>query len=182
MALPALRLLAFVALLSTLSLHTEDDMRCDGKLVGLGRSRIEVLKYCGEPQDKIAYLDEKILHRRMAEVMVGTTRETRQTGSYVETSRTSVSSNPKERPNDAERGGTQQLPTHTHDESRVVNTSTTVTQSSYAIMSMFWECKKTTVYVDEYTYNLGTGKFMTFIRFENGRLQSIRYGEYGFQE
>lgn len=30
--------------------------------------------------------------------------------------------------------------------------------------------------VDEWTYNPGTGQFMTTLRFVEGRLQSIRYG------
>jgi hypothetical protein len=167
--------LILLSLVATLSVHTDEDMRCDGKLLGPGRSRIEVLKYCGEPQDKISFLDEKVNHRRYSEVLVGTFRETRQTGTYVETSRNTVSSDAGQRPKEAERNPVQALPTHTHDE-----TKTVVSQSNYTILSSYWDCQKSTVYIDEYVYNFGTGKFMTFVRFENGRVKAIKFGEYGF--
>lgn len=175
------RLLFVVGFLfMTLSLHTDEEMRCDGKLLGPGRSRIEVLKYCGEPQDKISYLDEKVNHRRYSEVLVGTFRETRQTGTYVETSRNTVSSDPGQRSKEAERNPVQALPTHTHDETKIVTDTTVVSQSNYTVLSSYWDCQKSTAYIDEYTYNFGTGKFMTFVRFENGRVKSIKFGEYGF--
>ncbi|CAN5468842.1 DUF2845 domain-containing protein [soil metagenome] len=31
--------------------------------------------------------------------------------------------------------------------------------------------------VDEWTYNPGSGQFLTLLRFENGTLQSIKYGD-----
>jgi hypothetical protein len=52
--------------------------------------------------------------------------------------------------------------------------------SNYVTLSSFWECKKNTVQVDEFVYNFGAGKFLTFVRFENGRVKDIKYGEYGF--
>jgi len=171
--------LAFIPLLLTLSAHSEETIRCDGKLLGPGRSRIEVLRYCGEPQDKIAYLDEKVIHRRMANVIVGSFRETRQTGTYTETSRNTVSHD-EPRQKESDRPVAQSMPTHTHDETKIVTDTTVVSQSSYTVLSSYWDCMKSTVYVDEYTYNFGTGKFMTFVRFENGRVKSIKFGEYGF--
>jgi|GEM_PF-2680818 len=172
--------LILLSLFFTLSIHTDEEMRCDGKLLGPGRSRIEVLKYCGEPQDKISYLDEKVNHRRYSEVLVGTFRETRQTGTYVETSRNAVSADAGQRSKEAERNPVQSLPTHTHDETKIVTDTTVVSQSNYTILSSYWDCQKSTAYIDEYTYNFGTGKFMTFVRFENGRVKSIKFGEYGF--
>ena len=180
MAMGTRTLFVFGVLFGTLSLHTEDEIRCDGKLLGVGRSRIEVLRYCGEPQDRLAYLDEKVLHRRFAEVMVGNFRETRQTGTYTETNRNTVSADPAVRGKDAERQGPQPMASHTHEESKIVTETTTVSQSSYTVLSSYWDCQKTTVYVDEYIYNFGTGKFMTFVRFENGRVKAIKFGEYGF--
>lgn len=172
--------LILLSLIATLSVHTDEEIRCDGKLLGPGRSRIEVLKYCGEPQDKISFLDEKVNHRRYSEVMVGSFRETRQTGTYVETSRNTVSSDPGQRSKEAERNPVQTLGTHTHDETKIVTDTTVVSQSNYTVLSSYWDCQKSTAYIDEYTYNFGTGKFMTFVRFENGRVKAIKFGEYGF--
>ncbi len=172
--------LILLSLVATLSVHTDEEIRCDGRLLGPGRSRIEVLKYCGEPQDKISYLDEKVNHRRYSEVLVGTFRETRQTGTYTETSRNTVSNDAAQRPKEAERNPVQALPTHTHEESKIITNTTVVSQNNYTILSSYWDCQKSTVYIDEYTYNFGTGKFMTFVRFENGRIKGIKFGEYGF--
>ncbi|MBN8222920.1 MAG: DUF2845 domain-containing protein [Spirochaetes bacterium] len=160
----------------------EDAVRCDGKLMNIGQSRIEVLRYCGEPQDRLAFLDERVTHTRLSVMQQGTTQFTRSTGSYVETSRDTVVSNPAvDRAQNSKTGGTVTLPqTHVHDESRVTQTNTETTTGSYLTLSTFWECKKVSVYVDEYVYNFGSGKFLTYLRFENGRVKSIRYGEYGF--
>lgn len=177
-----------VAVFATLSAHNDEQIRCDGKLLGAGRSRLEVLRYCGEPHDKVAFLDERVIHRRFSNVLVGTFRETRQTGTYVDTSRSAITpesnSREKEQPPLA---GQQQpvqsqqlVPQHQHDDRRIVTDTTVISQSSYTVLSSYWECQKQSVYVDEYTYNFGTGKFMTFVRFENGRVKNIKFGEYGF--
>lgn len=36
------------------------------------------------------------------------------------------------------------------------------------------------VWIDEWTYNLGPGRFTRTLRFENGRLTSIETGDYGY--
>jgi Protein of unknown function (DUF2845) len=178
------------ALISTLILYAghagaDDAVRCDGKLMMVGQSRIEVLKYCGEPQDRLAYLDERVTHTRLSNFQQGMTQFTRSTGSYVETSRDTVVSTPATTPvatdRNTKQGGVTTLPqTHTHDETRVTQNNTETVSGSYITLSTFWECKKVSVYVDEYVYNFGSGKFLTFVRFENGRVRSIKYGEYGF--
>ncbi|AFM10935.1 DUF2845 domain-containing protein [Turneriella parva] len=168
--------------LATLSANNDEQIRCDGKLLGAGRSRLEVLRYCGEPQDKVAFLDERVIHRRFSNVLVGSFRETRQTGTYVDTSRSAVSTETNPRDKEPVLAGQQpqQVPAHQHDERRIVTDTTVVSQSSYTLLSSYWECQKQSVFVDEYTYNFGSGKFMTFVRFENGRVKSIKFGEYGF--
>lgn len=178
------RFLSFVPILATLLLpvHTGADeaVRCDGKLMMVGQSRIEVLKYCGEPQDRTSFLDERTTHTRLSVFQQGSTQFTRSTGSYVETSRDTVVSTPASDRN-SKPGGVTTLPqTHTHDESRVATNQTETVAGSYMTLSTFWECKKATVFVDEFVYNFGTGKFLTFVRFENGRVKNIKYGEYGF--
>ena len=179
--------LLFVAfcVFATLSANSEERIRCDGKLLGAGRSRLEVLRYCGEPQDKVAFLDERVIHRRFSNLLVGTFRETRQTGTYIDTSRSAVSAdNPqrdKEQPVLAgQQPQHQSVPAHQHDERRIVTDTTTISQNSYTLLSSYWECQKQSVFVDEYTYNFGSGKFITFVRFENGRVKEIKFGEYGF--
>ncbi len=177
-------LLLPISVLATLSANNDEQIRCDGKLLGAGRSRIEVLRYCGEPQDKVAFLDERVIHRRFSNVIVGTFRETRQTGTYVDTSRSAVapdtSQRDKEPPVLAGQQPQQSVPQHQHDERRIVTDTTVLSQSSYTLVSSYWECQKQSVFVDEYTYNFGSGKFMTFVRFENGRVKNIKFGEYGF--
>ncbi|MFZ5630096.1 MAG: DUF2845 domain-containing protein [Spirochaetota bacterium] len=183
-------LLLFACVLATLSANSDEQIRCDGKLLGVGRSRLEVLRYCGEPQDKVAFLDERVIHRRFSDVLVGSSRETRRTGTYTDTSRSAVSTEPSQRDKEPPVLAGQQpyqsvppqqsVPAHQHDERRIITDTTFVSQSSYTHLSSYWECQKQSVYVDEYTYNFGTGKFMTFVRFENGRVKNIRFGEYGF--
>lgn len=160
----------------------DDAVRCDGKLIMVGQSRIEVLKYCGEPQDRLAYLDERVTHTRLSTFQQGMTQFTRSTGSYVETSRDTVTSAPAvDRAQNSKTGGIITLPqTHQHDETRVAQNNTETAVGSYVTLSTFWECKKVSVYIDEYVYNFGAGKFLTFVRFENGRVRGIKYGEYGF--
>ena len=182
-----IRLFVIPALVfATLSANNDEQIRCDGKLLGAGRSRLEVLRYCGEPQDKVAFLDERVIHRRFSNVLVGTFRETRQTGTYVDTSRSAVTPDApgrdKETPALSGQSAqpNQPVPAHQHDERRVVTDTTVVSQSSYTLLSSYWECQKQSVFVDEYTYNFGSGKFMTFVRFENGRVKNIKFGEYGF--
>lgn len=179
--------LLFIAfcVFATLSANNDEQIRCDGKLLGAGRSRLEVVRYCGEPQDKVAFLDERVIHRRFSNLLVGTLRETRQTGTYVDTSRSAVGTDTpprdKEQPMLAGQQRQQQsVPAHQHDERRIVTDTTTISQSSYTLLSSYWECQKRSVFVDEYTYNFGSGKFMTFVRFENGRVKEIKFGEYGF--
>jgi len=158
-----------------------DPVRCDGKLMGIGQSRLEVLRYCGEPQDRISFLDERTTHTRLALLQQGTTKFTSSTGSYTETSRETVTQAPVSDKNHPERGGVVTLPqTHQHDVTRVTQNNTETVTGSYLTLSSFWECKKVTVYVEEYVYNFGAGKFLTFMSFENGRVKGIRYGEYGF--
>lgn len=169
--------------LATLSANNDEQIRCDGKLLGAGRSRLEVLRYCGEPQDKVAFLDERVIHRRFSNVIVGTFRETRQTGTYVDTSRSAVAPDTSHRDKEPPVLAGQQpqsVPQHQHDERRIVTDTTVLSQSSYTLLSSYWECQKQSVFVDEYTYNFGSGKFMTFVRFENGRVKNIKFGEYGF--
>jgi hypothetical protein len=36
------------------------------------------------------------------------------------------------------------------------------------------------VWIDEWTYNLGPGRFTRTLRFENGRLTQIEIGDYGY--
>lgn len=178
-----LRSVILSCLLLTGYVGADDAMRCDGKLMNIGQSRIEVLKYCGQPQDQIAFLDERTTHTRLSVFQQGMTQFTRSTGSYVETSRDTVvsASPPPAGARDTKQGGVTTLPqTHTHDETRVAQNNTEVVSGSYMTLSTFWECKKVSVFVDEYVYNFGAGKFLTFVRFENGRVKSIRYGEYGF--
>lgn len=181
------RLLVIPALVfATLSANNDEQIRCDGKLLGAGRSRLEVLRYCGEPQDKVAFLDERVIHRRFSNVLVGSFRETRQTGTYVDTSRSAVAPDAPGRDKDVpvlsgqSAHGNAAVPAHQHDERRIVTDTTVISQSSYTLLSSYWECQKQSVFVDEYTYNFGSGKFMTFVRFENGRVKNIKFGEYGF--
>ena len=185
---PVLQRILPVLLLATVAAYAgrawaDDAVRCDGKLMGMGQSRIEVLKYCGEPQDKMSFLDERVTHTRLSTLQQGTTQFTRSTGSYVETSRDTATPAPAgERGQNTKNGGVTTLPqTHQHDESRIVQNQTETVVGSYLTLTTFWECKKVSVYVDEYVYNFGSGKFMTFFRFENGRVRGITYGEYGFQ-
>jgi hypothetical protein len=163
-------------------LRADEAVRCDGRLMAVGQSRIEVLKYCGEPQDRISYLDERVTHTRFATIQQGTTRFMRSTGYYIETSRDTVVSTPaSDRAPNSKTGGEATLPqTHQHDERKVTQNETEVVSGSYVTISTYWECKKVSVYVDEYVYNFGAGKFLTFVRFENGRVKEIKYGEYGF--
>jgi len=180
------RILLLPALVfAMLSANNDEQIRCDGKLLGTGRSRLEVLRYCGEPQDKVAFLDERVIHRRFSNVLVGTFRETRQTGTYVDTSRSAVGTDTPQRDKEqpvlaGQQPAHQLVPAHQHDERRIVTDTTTISQSSYTLLSSYWECQKQSVFVDEYTYNFGSGKFMTFVRFENGRVKDIKFGEYGF--
>lgn len=181
------RLLVISALVfATLSANNDEQIRCDGKLLGAGRSRLEVLRYCGEPQDKVAFLDERVTHRRFSNVLVGSFRETRQTGTYVDTSRSAVPPDAPGRDKEVpvlagqSSHASPSVPAHEHDDRRIVNDTTVVSQSSYTVVSSYWECQKQSVLVDEYTYNFGSGKIMTFVRFENGRIRSIKFGEYGF--
>jgi hypothetical protein len=175
--------------LATLSANNDEQIRCDGKLLGAGRSRLEVLRYCGEPQDKVAFLDERVIHRRFSNLLVGSFRETRQTGTYVDSSRTAIAPDTNQRDKEPPVLAGQQppsvqphqsVPQHQHDDRRIVTDTTVVSQSSYTLLSSYWECQKQSVFVDEYTYNFGSGKFMTFVRFENGRVKNIKFGEYGF--
>lgn len=168
------------AMLLTTHSGADEALRCDGKLMMVGQSRIEVLKYCGEPQDRTSFLDERTVHTRLSVMQQGMTQFTRSTGSYTETSRETVVLTPASDRN-SKQGGVTTLPqTHTHDESRVSTTQTETISGSYVTLSTFWECKKNSVFVDEFVYNFGTGKFLTFVRFENGRVKNIKYGEYGF--
>lgn len=172
--------------------YPDDAVRCDGKLMGAGQARMEVLKYCGEPQDRLSFLDERITHTRMSVLQQGTTRFTRRTGYYVESSRDAVSSTSAsttttttgghEGKNHASvsTGTTTLAQNHTHDETRVSHFQEDHSVTNYVTLSTFWECKKNTVQVDEFVYNFGAGKFLTFVRFENGRVKDIKYGEYGF--
>lgn len=173
--------------------NADDAVRCDGKLMAAGQARIEVLKYCGEPQDKLSFLDERITHTRMSVLQQGTSRITRRTGYYVDTSRDAVTSTSvsttatttggghEGKNNAAVTTGTTTLTqNHTHDENRVMQSVDEQSVSNYVTVSTFWECRKNTVQVDEFVYNFGAGKFLTFVRFENGRVKDIKYGEYGF--
>jgi hypothetical protein len=173
--------------------HSDDAVRCNGKLMGAGQARMEVLKYCGEPQDRLSFLDERITHTRMSVMQRGTTQFTRSTGYYVDTSRDAVSSTNVSTTSTTTGGGhdsknnttvttgtTTLTQNHTHDENRVMQSVEEQTVSNYVTLSTFWECKKNTVQVDEFVYNFGAGKFLTFVRFENGRVKDIKYGEYGF--
>lgn len=174
--------ITLISAILLLTRHTgaDDAVRCDGKLMMVGQSRIEVLKYCGEPQDRTSFLDERTTHTRLSVFQQGSTQFTRSTGSYLETSRDTVVSTPASDRN-TKPGGVTTLPqTHTHDESRISTNQTETISGSYMTLSTFWECKKATVFVDEYVYNFGSGKFLTFVRFENGRVKNIKYGEYGF--
>lgn len=173
--------LALLVLAAARFLHADDAVRCDGKLLGAGRSRIEVLHYCGEPQDRISYLDERTMHTRYSVFYQGTMQFTRSTGTYAETSRDVVTTTGTSKEGNDRAGREVVLPqTHQHDESRIVQSQQEQSYSSYASLSTYWECKKVSLWIDEYTYNFGTGKFMTYVRFENGRIKDIRYGEYGF--
>lgn len=173
-----------IALICLLALCTggasaNEAVRCDGKLMMVGQSRLEVLKYCGEPQDRLGYLDHRVTHTRLSLFQQGSTQFTRSTGSYVETSRDTVTS--PAAADRAKNGSLVTLPqTHQHDEMRATQNQTETVSGSYVTLSTFWECRKSSVYVDEYSYNFGAGKFLTFFRFENGRVHSIRFGEYGF--
>lgn len=172
--------------------NADDAVRCNGKLMGAGQSRIEVLKYCGEPQDRISFLDERVTHTRLSVMQQGTTQFTRKTGYYVETSRDAVSSTNvstnssvsagRENKNDAAgaTGTTALTQDHRHDENRITQIQEDNSVSSYLTLSTYWECKKNTVHVDEFVYNFGAGKFLTHVRFENGRVKDIKYGDYGF--
>lgn len=179
----ALAGLLVVAAFYTAPVAAGDAMRCDGRLVDVGQSRIEVLKYCGQPQDSTSFLDESTVHTRLSVFQQGRMEFTRSTGSYTETVREAVPATAPSATSDrnTKQGGVTTLPqTHTHDISRIVTNQTETVSGSYMVLSTFWECKKSTVFVDEFVYNFGTGKFLTFVRFENGRVKSIRYGEYGF--
>lgn len=173
--------------------YPDDAVRCSGKLMGAGQARIEVLKYCGEPQDKLSFLDERVTHTRMSVMQRGTTQFTRSTGYYVDSSRDAVSSTSVTTNSTTTGGGHESKNTtavttgtttltqdHTHDENRVLQTYQEQSTTNYVTLSTFWECKKTTVQVDEFVYNFGTGKFLTYVRFENGRVKDIKFGEYGF--
>jgi hypothetical protein len=176
-----LMVMAVTGLVLTGNAGANDPIRCDGKLMGIGQSRLEVLRYCGEPQDRISFLDERTTHTRLALLQQGTTKFTSST-SYTETSRETVTQVPVgDKGHSGERGGVVTLPqTHQHDVTRVTQNNTETVTGSYLTLSTFWECKKVTVYVEEYIYNFGAGKFLTFMSFENGRVKGIRYGEYGF--
>jgi hypothetical protein len=164
------------------SANADEAVRCDGRLLGIGRSRLEVLRYCGEPQDRISYLDERTTHARFAVLQQGTTQFTRQTGSYIETARDSTTTTTQHSEGDAKREGQPIVlgQTHQHDESKIIQEDNTRITSSYLTLSTYWECKKRTLHVEEFTYNFGAGKFLTFMHFENGRIKAIKYGEYGF--
>ena len=174
----------------TVGIQADDSVRCDGRLLELNDPRIKVLKYCGEPSDRVDYKRHTFIHNRYINL------KTKNIRSKLLVDRFVIEFNDTEDYYQELTLFNHKHHTHQHITSHFDNTKKLVIETKSVIRkhnifndSLFndldhenstWKCLKMSDEYNDWIYNLGPGKFIRIITFRNGKIWNIESGDYGF--
>ncbi len=157
------------------ALLSAESVRCKSRLIQAGDSRLKVKSLCGEPHDKFQMKKNVYIHRRFI-FRNRTTQQNRYLAEeFVEEFERPLQNDHKH----------EYIRNHDFRSQPVLKTRTgrvyrNTSITTNATTREFWECEKSQVFIEKWSYNKGPDRFIRHLYFQDAKLVKVETGEYGF--